>query len=237
MSVGEIVGEGPLVHGLTDKAKREDLVRELLARVGLNQSHIHRYPHEFSGGQRQRIGIARALALNPDFIVCDEPVSALDVSIQSQVLNLLDDLQQELGLTYLFIAHNLAVVEHISDRVGVMYLGMLVELADVDDIYAQPGATRTRWRSCRPSRTRTRATASGASSSRATSRRRRTRRRAAASTPAAGSASGWATPSSARRRPRSSARSRPATRWPATSPRRSRRRTIGAAARTAGTTV
>ncbi|HSW42138.1 MAG TPA: ABC transporter ATP-binding protein [Patescibacteria group bacterium] len=138
MSVGEIVGEGPLVHGLTDKAKREDLVRELLARVGLNQSHIHRYPHEFSGGQRQRIGIARALALNPDFVVCDEPVSALDVSIQSQVLNLLDDLQQELGLTYLFIAHNLAVVEHISDRVGVMYLGTLVELAEVDDIYNAP---------------------------------------------------------------------------------------------------
>ncbi len=138
VSVGEIVGEGPLVHGLTDKAKREDLVRELLARVGLNQSHIHRYPHEFSGGQRQRIGIARALALNPDFVVCDEPVSALDVSIQSQVLNLLDDLQQELGLTYLFIAHNLAVVEHISDRVGVMYLGMLVELAEVDDIYSAP---------------------------------------------------------------------------------------------------
>jgi len=138
MSVGEIIGEGPLVHGLTDKAKREDLVRELLARVGLNQSHIHRYPHEFSGGQRQRIGIARALALNPDFIVCDEPVSALDVSIQSQVLNLLDDLQQELGLTYLFIAHNLAVVEHISDRVGVMYLGMLVELAEVDELYSAP---------------------------------------------------------------------------------------------------
>ena len=138
MSVGEIVGEGPLVHGLTDREKREDLVRELLARVGLNQSHIHRYPHEFSGGQRQRIGIARALALNPDFIVCDEPVSALDVSIQSQVLNLLDDLQQELGLTYLFIAHNLAVVEHISDRVGVMYLGVLVELAEVDDIYGSP---------------------------------------------------------------------------------------------------
>jgi len=138
MSVGEIVGEGPLVHGLTDKAKREDLVRELLARVGLNQSHIHRYPHEFSGGQRQRIGIARALALNPDFVVCDEPVSALDVSIQSQVLNLLDDLQQELGLTYLFIAHNLAVVEHISDRVAVMYLGMLAELANVDELYAAP---------------------------------------------------------------------------------------------------
>jgi oligopeptide/dipeptide ABC transporter ATP-binding protein len=138
MSVGEIVGEGPLVHGLTDRKKREALVRELLGKVGLNQSHIHRYPHEFSGGQRQRIGIARALALNPDFIVCDEPVSALDVSIQSQVLNLLDDLQQEFGLTYLFIAHNLAVVEHISDRVGVMYLGKMVELADVGELYANP---------------------------------------------------------------------------------------------------
>ncbi len=138
MTVGEIVGEGPFVHGLSDKRKREELVRELLSKVGLNQSHIHRYPHEFSGGQRQRIGIARALALNPEFIVCDEPVSALDVSIQSQVLNLLDDLQQELGLTYLFIAHNLAVVEHISDRVGVMYLGKLVELAGVEELYTNP---------------------------------------------------------------------------------------------------
>jgi oligopeptide/dipeptide ABC transporter ATP-binding protein len=138
MSVGEIVGEGPLVHGLTDKTKREALVRELLGKVGLNQSHIHRYPHEFSGGQRQRIGIARALAVNPDFVVCDEPVSALDVSIQSQVLNLLDDLQQEFGLTYLFIAHNLAVVEHISDRVGVMYLGKMVEMADVETLYRDP---------------------------------------------------------------------------------------------------
>ena len=138
MSVGELIGEGPLVHGMSDKKQREALVREMLGRVGLNQSHIHRYPHEFSGGQRQRIGIARALALNPAFVVCDEPVSALDVSIQSQVLNLLNDLQEELGLTYLFIAHNLAVVEHISDRVGVMYLGKLVELANVDDIYANP---------------------------------------------------------------------------------------------------
>jgi len=138
MTVGEIVGEGPLVHGLKDKNKREAVVRELLGKVGLNQSHIHRYPHEFSGGQRQRIGIARALAVNPDFVVCDEPVSALDVSIQSQVLNLLDDLQREFGLTYLFIAHNLAVVEHISDRVGVMYLGRMAELADVDALYSNP---------------------------------------------------------------------------------------------------
>jgi len=138
MTVGEIVGEGPMVHGMSDKQEREDLVRNLLAKVGLNQSHVHRYPHEFSGGQRQRIGIARALSLNPDFIVLDEPVSALDVSIQSQVLNLLADLQEEFGLTYLFIAHNLAVVQHISDRVGVMYLGKLVELAEVDDLYAQP---------------------------------------------------------------------------------------------------
>jgi peptide/nickel transport system ATP-binding protein/oligopeptide transport system ATP-binding protein len=138
MSVGEIIGEGPLVHGNTDRKQREALVRELLGKVGLNQSHIHRYPHEFSGGQRQRIGIARALALNPEFVVCDEPVSALDVSIQSQVLNLLDDLQKDMGLTYLFIAHNLAVVEHISDRVGVMYLGRMVEMADVDELYQNP---------------------------------------------------------------------------------------------------
>jgi oligopeptide/dipeptide ABC transporter ATP-binding protein len=138
MTVGEIVGEGPMVNGMTDKDEREGKVRDLLARVGLNQSHVHRYPHEFSGGQRQRIGIARALALNPDFIVLDEPVSALDVSIQSQVLNLLADLQEEFGLTYLFIAHNLAVVQHISDRVGVMYLGKLVELAEVESLYSQP---------------------------------------------------------------------------------------------------
>ena len=138
MSVGEIVGEGLYIHGMRNKRERERTVRELLARVGLNQSHIHRYPHEFSGGQRQRIGIARALAVRPKFIVCDEPVSALDVSIQSQVLNLLSDLQDELKLTYLFIAHNLAVVEHLSDRVGVMYLGKLVELADSQELYRNP---------------------------------------------------------------------------------------------------
>jgi oligopeptide transport system ATP-binding protein len=138
MSVGEIVGEGLYVHGMRDKREREAKVRDLLKRVGLNQQHIHRYPHEFSGGQRQRIGIARALAVNPKFIVCDEPVSALDVSIQSQVLNLLSDLQEEFDLTYLFIAHNLAVVKHLSDRVGVMYLGMIVELADADGLYEHP---------------------------------------------------------------------------------------------------
>jgi oligopeptide transport system ATP-binding protein len=138
MSVGEIVGEGLFVHGMTNRREREAAVRDLLKRVGLNQQHIHRYPHEFSGGQRQRIGIARALALRPRFVVCDEPVSALDVSVQSQVLNLLSDLQDEFQLTYLFIAHNLAVVRHLSTRVGVMYLGKLVELAKADDLYEEP---------------------------------------------------------------------------------------------------
>ncbi len=138
MTVGEIVGEGPLAQGMTSSSEREALVRELLAKVGLNQTHIHRYPHEFSGGQRQRIGIARALAVRPEMIVLDEPVSALDVSVQSQVLNVLSDLQEELGLTYLFISHNLSVVQHISDRVGVMYLGKLVELAEVGALYAHP---------------------------------------------------------------------------------------------------
>jgi oligopeptide transport system ATP-binding protein len=138
MSVGEIVGEGLYVHGMTNRREREAAVRDLLKRVGLNQQHIHRYPHEFSGGQRQRIGIARALALRPKFIVCDEPVSALDVSVQSQVLNLLSDLQDEFQLTYLFIAHNLAVVRHLSSRVGVMYLGKLAELAEADELYENP---------------------------------------------------------------------------------------------------
>ncbi len=130
MPVGEIIGEGLQIHGIGTKAERAEIVTQMLAKVGLNPYHARRYPHEFSGGQRQRIGIARALALNPKFIVCDEPVSALDVSIQSQVLNLLNKLQDELGLTYLFIAHNLSVVEHISDRIGVMYLGKLVELTE-----------------------------------------------------------------------------------------------------------
>lgn len=136
--VGETIAEGLLIHGERDRAKRNRVVQEILDKVGLNPYHASRYPHEFSGGQRQRIGIARALALNPRFIVCDEPVSALDVSIQSQILNLLKDLQKELGLTYLFVAHNLSVVEHISDRVGVMYLGKLVEVTTRKELYRNP---------------------------------------------------------------------------------------------------
>ena len=138
MTVGNIVGEALTVHGLARGRERRERVAELLEKVGLSPSHINRYPHEFSGGQRQRIGIARALALHPKFIVCDEPVSALDVSIQSQIINLLQDLQDEMGLTYLFIAHNLAVVEHISDFVAVMYLGKIVEYARPRALYDDP---------------------------------------------------------------------------------------------------
>ncbi len=138
MTVGKIIGEPIAVHGLAKGSELHDRVATLLTKVGLQPDHARRYPHEFSGGQRQRIGIARALALEPTFIVCDEPVSALDVSVQSQVLNLLNDLQDEFGLSYLFIAHNLAVVEHFCDRVAVMYLGRIVELADRDTLYRNP---------------------------------------------------------------------------------------------------
>ena len=139
MVVGDIVAEGLDIHGLAnDKKERNDRVRELLETVGLNQEHASRYPHEFSGGQRQRIGIARALAVDPDFIVADEPVSALDVSIQAQVINLMKRLQRERDLTYLFISHDLSVVKYISDRVGVMYLGVMVEMAPSDELYSNP---------------------------------------------------------------------------------------------------
>jgi oligopeptide transport system ATP-binding protein len=139
MTVGAILGEAFTIHELASSAsERDDRVASLLVKVGLKAEHMRRYPHEFSGGQRQRIVIARALAVEPKFIVCDEPVSALDVSIQAQVINLLEDLQAELNLTYLFVAHDLSVVEHISDRVAVMYLGRIVELADANDLYRHP---------------------------------------------------------------------------------------------------
>lgn len=138
MTVGDIIGEGIDVHNLYTGQERTDRIYKLLEIVGLNKEHASRFPHEFSGGQRQRIGIARALAIEPDFIVCDEPISALDVSIQAQIVNLLIKLQQELGLTYLFIAHDLSMVKHISDRVGVMYLGTMVELASSHDLYDKP---------------------------------------------------------------------------------------------------
>ena len=138
LPVGESIAEGLKIHKIGDSKERQAIVLETLKKVGLEEYHIRRYPHEFSGGQRQRIGIARALALRPRFIIADEPVSALDVSIQSQVLNLLKDLQAEFNLTYLFIAHNLSVVEHISDRVAVMYLGRIVELAERGDLFSSP---------------------------------------------------------------------------------------------------
>ncbi len=138
MPVGDIIAEGLYIHGMRDAKQRSSVVQAMLDKVGLNPYHAHRYPHEFSGGQRQRIGIARALALSPRFIVLDEPVSALDVSIQSQILNLLRSLQAEFGFTYLFVAHDLSVVEHISDRVGVMYLGKLVEVTKRSELYANP---------------------------------------------------------------------------------------------------
>ena len=136
--IGESIMEGLHIHRIGSPKERVDIMLETLKKVGLEDYHARRYPHEFSGGQRQRIGIARALALRPSFIICDEPVSALDVSIQSQVLNILRDLQKEFGLTYLFIAHNLSVVEHVSDRVAVMYLGKMVELTSRDELYRNP---------------------------------------------------------------------------------------------------
>jgi oligopeptide transport system ATP-binding protein len=135
MTVGSIVEEGMVIHKMYNKQKRQERVYELLELVGLNREHANRFPHEFSGGQRQRIGIARALSIEPEFIVCDEPISALDVSIQSQIINLLHDLQEKLGLTYLFIAHDLNIVKYISDRIAVMYLGNIVELATSDELY------------------------------------------------------------------------------------------------------
>jgi len=138
MRIGQIIEEPLIIHRVAGRTERKQRVSELLRLVGLDPAHADRYPHEFSGGQRQRIGIARALALNPRFVVCDEPVSALDVSVQAQVVNLLQDLQEQLGLTYLFVSHGLSIVEHISNRVGIMYLGKLVEIASSEEIFHNP---------------------------------------------------------------------------------------------------
>jgi oligopeptide/dipeptide ABC transporter ATP-binding protein len=138
MTVGDIIGEALDIHGLATGEKRKQRIQELLSLVSLNPEHMNRFPHEFSGGQRQRIGIARALAVEPKFIVCDEPISALDVSVQAQVVNLLEQLQERMGLTYMFIAHDLSMVKYISDRVAVMYLGKMVELAESDKLYEKP---------------------------------------------------------------------------------------------------
>jgi oligopeptide transport system ATP-binding protein len=139
MSVGSIIGEPLTIHGLAKGSKaRKERIQDLMRVVGLNPYYANRYPHEFSGGQRQRIGIARALSLNPKLIIADEPVSALDVSIQAQIINLLEDLQEEFKLTYMFVAHDLGVVRHVADRIAVMYLGKIVEIGDADEVYANP---------------------------------------------------------------------------------------------------
>ena len=138
MTVTDIIGEGIQTHGLAEGEELQRRIYELLSRVGLKREHADRYPHEFSGGQRQRIGIARALAVEPELVICDEPISALDVSVQAQVVNMLEDLQDEMGLTYLFIAHDLSMVKHISDRIGVMYLGVLMEVCESDELYRNP---------------------------------------------------------------------------------------------------
>lgn len=138
MTINEIIGEAIITHGIATGAEKDDRIMDLLDKVGLMKDHANRYPHEFSGGQRQRVGIARALAVSPEFIICDEPISALDVSIQAQVINMLEDLQHDMGLTYLFIAHDLSMVKHISTRIGVMYLGNLVEIGTSDEINEHP---------------------------------------------------------------------------------------------------
>ena len=211
MTLLDIVGEPLLVNGVGTRQERVERVAELLRLVGLRPEYMRRFPHAFSGGQRQRIGIARALALNPSLVVADEPVSALDVSVQAQILNLMLDLQSELGLTYLFVAHDLSVVKHVSDRVAVMYVGRIVEMADTERAVHRRPATPTPRRCSRRCRSRIRASAPSGSSWRARSPTPPTRRRAATSTRAAVRRRRSAGP-----RPRASRRSRPGTSSPAT---------------------